>query len=226
MSFKEKIFKDKVYIFAMYIYNSLFAKSLFKKNIYKWIINEWDSSLLINYPLDSNSIVVDVGWYIGVFSDKILSKYDCNLYIFEPVKQYYELLQEKYKSKPKVHIFPFWLWDKYANLSINLNWERSSVYTDKQISEDIIIRPFHEVVAEENIDKIDLISMNIEWGEYELIDNIVDHNIINNIGFLQIQFHDFIENAVEKRENAIQKIEKTHKVHYSYPFVRESFSKI
>lgn len=217
--------KDKIYITIMYIYNSLFAKTLYKKNIYKWFINNWDNSILIDYPLDENSIVVDVWWYIGVFSDKIVSKYNCKIYIFEPVKKYYEILKDKYEDNKKIHIFHFGLWNKNDELSITIDWERSSVFTEKKDEEKIIIKPFHEVFKEQKINKVDLISMNIEWWEYDLIDNIIDNDIIKKIDFLQIQFHDFVDNADSKRTKSIKKITKTHIINYSYPFVWESFTR-
>lgn len=217
--------KDKIYVTIMYIYNALFAKTLYKKNIYKWFTDNWDDTFLINYPLNENSIVIDVWWYIGIFSDRIVSKYNCHIYIFEPVKRYYDILKDKYKDNNKINIFHFGLWNKNEELFINIDWERSSVFTEKGNEEKIIIKSFHEVFTDEKINKIDLISMNIEWWEYDLIDNIIDNAIIDKIDFLQIQFHDFVDNADNKRIDSIKRITNTHIINYSYPFVWESFTK-
>ena len=217
--------KDKLYVRLMYVYNLFFAKSLYRKNLYKWFLKNWDNTFLVNYPLNNDSVVIDVGWYVGSFSDKILSKYNCNIYIFEPVKKYYDLLKEKYKNNKKVFILPFGLGNKNDKLSINIDGERSSIYTSKENEEQIVIKPFHEVFSEQEIEKIDLMSINIEWWEYDLINNIIGNKIIDKIAFLQIQFHDFVDYAEDKRKKAIEEIKKTHKVHYSYPFVWESFTK-
>ena len=89
--------KDKIYVFILYMYNSIFWKTLYKRNLYKWFLNEWDNTKLINYPLNKDSVVIDVWGYIWILSDKIVKKYDCYVYIFEPIKKYYDILIEKYK---------------------------------------------------------------------------------------------------------------------------------
>jgi FkbM family methyltransferase len=217
--------KDKIYIYIMYIYNLFFWNTLYKRNVYKRFLDRGDETNLINYQLNENSIVFDIWWYLWVFSDKIISKYNCYVYIYEPVKRYYEILKDKYKCNHKVKVFNFWLWDKFNTLPIKVDWERSSIFINKGIQETIIIRPFHEIIKEENIDKIDLISINIEWGEYDLIKNIIQNGIIFFIQNIQIQFHDFVEWAEKKREDLIVQIKTTHKILFSYPFVREAFTR-
>ena len=217
--------KDKIYVFILYIYNSIFWKTLYKRNLYKWFLNEWDNTKLINYPLNKDSVVIDVWGYIWIFSDKIVKKYDCYVYIFEPIKKYYDILIEKYKWNNKIKVFHFWLWDKFEEIEIRIDWERSSVFIDQWSLETITIRPFDEIVKEENISSIELISINIEGWEYDLINNIVEHKIISMIQNIQIQFLDFIDWAVEKRQKSIQMIWVTHDINFSYPFVRESFTK-
>jgi len=54
------------------------------------------------------------------------------------------------------------LGNKNDKLSINIDGERSSIYTSKENEEQIVIKPFHEVFSEQEIEKIDLMSINIE----------------------------------------------------------------
>lgn len=216
----------QIYIRFKYVYNVLFWKSLYEKNLYKRFMHDWDNKILVDYPLDENSVVFDVGWYIWVFSDKIISKYNPKIYIFEPIKKYFTILIQKYKNNPNVKVFHFWLGNKNKEVLINVDWERSSVLEwDNKNTERIIINNFSEIFNQENMKNIDLMSINIEWWEYELLNNIIENGLIYKIEFLQIQFHDFIPNAFSLRKELLDKIIKTHEVLYSFPFVREGFKK-
>ena len=56
------------------------------------------NSYLINHNLNKDSIVFEVWWYTWVWADKMIDKYDPNMYIFEPVKEYYNILEKTQKE--------------------------------------------------------------------------------------------------------------------------------
>lgn len=75
-----------------------------------------------------------------------------------------------------------------------------------------------------HITHIDLLKINIEGGEYDFLERIIEDKIINNITNIQVQFHDFAPNA-EVRMKAIQsKLSQTHYTTYSYEFVWENWT--
>jgi len=63
---------------------------------------------------------------------------------------------------------------------------------------------FATFVAQEDIanKKVDLISINIEGGEYDLLERIVQTHP-DMMQSIQVQFHDFIPDAVKKREQIL-----------------------
>jgi phospholipid N-methyltransferase len=67
-------------------------------------MDDGDSTHSINHQLDENSFVMDLGGYTGIWSQKIIDKYNCNVFIIEPVKEFYNILLDKYRDNPKVHI--------------------------------------------------------------------------------------------------------------------------
>jgi hypothetical protein len=60
----------------------------------KWFEDNGDNTHRINYNLNQDSIVFDLGGYIGEWSDKIQRKYDSKVYIFEPVFKYFSELKK------------------------------------------------------------------------------------------------------------------------------------
>ena len=74
-----------------------------------------------------------------------------------------------------------------------------------------------------NIERIDLMKINIEGGEYDLLEHLIKTGWIDKIINIQVQFHDFVENA-EARMLAIQNdLAKTHELTYQYKFVWENW---
>ena len=71
-------------------------------------INEWfrdrgDYTHNINYDLNENSIIIDLGGYTGVWAQQMIEKYNPFVYIVEPVTEFYDVLTKKFSNNSKVH---------------------------------------------------------------------------------------------------------------------------
>ena len=189
--------------------------------ISKWFSEDGDNKLLTNYPLTSKSTVVDVGGYLGVFSDNIVDKYNPNIYIYEPVKSFFKILKNKYLGNKKVTIFNYGLSNRNTIKKIYLLADGSSLVKKGEKSLKIKLVDVKNIFK--NLKKVDLMSINIEGSEYDVLERLVNTSLIKKIKFLQVQFHSFVPDATIRRQKIIKGILKTHKRHFTYPFVWESF---
>jgi hypothetical protein len=73
---------------------------------------------------------------------------------------------------------------------------------------------------------IDLLKINIEGGEYELLEHIIEKTLQNKIRNIQVQFHTWIENCEDRRKNIQDILRKTHKLTYNYDFVWENWERL
>jgi FkbM family methyltransferase len=188
----------------------------------KWVIDDGERNLFTNYPLNSKSVVIDVGGYKGIFSDRIFSIYNSHIIIFEPVKSYFAILKNKYVNAKNIKVFNYGLSNKNSNQKIYLSGDSTSLFRASDNSEKIKLIDIATIIKK--FKTIDLLSINIEGGEYDVLERLIDTNLIKKIKFLQVQFHHFIPNANSRRKKIVKDILKTHKIHFSYPFVWESFS--
>ena len=192
----------------------------------KWYREKGDEKLRLNYKLNEQSIVFDIGGYIGDFANLIYEKYKCNVYIFEPSPTFYKICLERFKNNKKIFCFNYGLSDSENEYLLSNEKEASSIaknIIDKN-GEFVKIRKFSEVFEELNINKIDLLKVNIEGSEYNLMPHIIEEKLIERINNIQIQFHIFIADAKEKRDKIINSLEKTHKRDWCYWFVWENWS--
>jgi FkbM family methyltransferase len=176
----------------------------FKKmlgNIDKWVSNDGDNSHRLNYELNDNSIVFDLGGYEGWFTNEINKRYKSKIYCFEPVLSYFNDIKYRFKKNENIQVF---------QLAIsNINGKKILYNNNNESSLNVITNSFVEIdcirldtiMFNHQISYIDLIKINIEGEEYSLLESMIDSNILKKCGNIQIQFHTFIDDYETKYLN-------------------------
>ena len=183
-----------------------------------------DKTLRVNYDLNKDSVVFDIGGYEGQWSDDIFSKYDCNIYIFEPVQDFAENIKKRFADNKKIQIYPFGLSDKNSNEKIYSNNFKSSLFKKEGNITEIKLVKFSDFFLQNNINFIDLMKINVEGGEYDLLEELIKTGLVKKVKNIQVQFHNFVPNAKDRMEKIQSKLEKTHKLTYQFKFVWENWT--
>lgn len=187
---------------------------------FMWNFKKGDDILSLDYPLKSNSIFFDVGGYTGEFTEKVLNKFNCYSYIFEPSYEFFEIIEKKFNKNPKIYLINSALSDFTGNSYLGGGGTGSSIVKTGG-DEEVSVISFEEFVNKNNILNIDYLKLNIEGSEYELLDHIIDTGFIININHIQVQFHNFVPEAEKKRRDIRRRMKKTHKNIFNFPFVWE-----
>lgn len=189
-----------------------------------WLKENGDKTLRLNYSLGKEDIVLDVGGYEGQWASDIYSKYLCTIHIFEPVRTYADLIMERFEKNSQIHTHAYGLGNKNHELQLSLAGDASStiVKTDNLVTVKIV--EFKSWVKANLITKVTLIKINIEGGEYELLEHILETGLIENIENLQIQFHNFFPDAEQRMLEIQTSLQKTHELTYQYKFIWENWT--
>jgi FkbM family methyltransferase len=199
----------------------------------KWFADKGDYTHNINYELDNDSIVIDLGGYHGLWIDEILKKnnpYIPKIILVEPVPEYYNHLVKKYENYKKIKVMNVGVsTDKNEitkTLYVSSDGSSTNFNTNPEFEIQIKTLPIDRILLDNNINEVDLLQINIEGDEYGLMEYMIESDIVDKFKNIQIQFHLGIENDVERRSN-IQKnlISKGFKNKFDYPFVWESWKK-
>lgn len=178
------------------------------------------------YPgLNSNSIILDLGGYKGDFVAELFSRYQSKCYVFEPYKPYAKEISNRFKANEHIVVYDYGLSTTDEDQLINVDGESSSIYKSNKNQEIIQLKDIVTVLAEINITTIDLIKINIEGSEYDLLNYIIDSDLIQKIDNLQIQFHDFVPNAVDRMRLIQDRLSITHYPTYQYDFIWENWKR-
>ncbi len=195
----------------------------------EWFRQKGEEQYRLDYPLTRESVVFDVGGYRGEWAEKIWERFGCQIFIFEPVLEFYELIKKKFEGNPKVRAFPFGLGDREDTLRFSLDLDRTSSLggaATTSMEVEAHIRPFLTVVQELGLDEIHLLKMNIEGGEYPLLKHLIGGHWASRVHDFQIQFHDFFPEAATEVAALRQELWKTHYPTFQFDFVWENWRRL
>jgi FkbM family methyltransferase len=213
-----KIIKE--YLLPRKIKNGL----IFYEAVNNWFKINGDDNLRYNYPnLNEESIVFDIGGYHGNFALKIYEKYKSNIYVFEPVTTFCEIIKNKIKNIDKITLLPYGLGSKNFKTNIALLNDSASTFRKSKNYQTIEIKDIVEFMELKNIETISLVKINIEGGEFDLLESIIANNLAYKFENIQVQFHRDIKHAHKRMMNIRNNLLSTHHLTFCYDFVWENY---
>ncbi|MDX6451138.1 MAG: hypothetical protein QOH16_1187 [Gaiellaceae bacterium] len=188
-----------------------------------WFQVDGDKTLRLDYPLSASSVVFDVGGFEGQWASDIVGRFGCTVHVFEPVPDYVTKLKWRFDHNPLVHIHPFGLAGETSKRQMSVDEDRSSAFKEGDQVLTLELLDIEEFIRREAIGEVDLLKVNIEGGEYELLERLIQGGSVRRINNIQVQFHDFVPNAEPRMRQIQQALAETHELTYAYPFVWENW---
>lgn len=180
------------------------------------------------YNLMPGDIVFDLGAHKGSWCERMLSMYpESIIHLFELLPEYAKDLRVHFHGFDNVIVNDFGLSAQAAELRITEDGLSSSAVSHKAGSKVHIgkIKGFDEYVMAKSISNIKLMKMNIEGGEYDLLEHLVGTEWISKIEDIQIQFHNYGEEYIQRRNKIRQELSKTHYLTYDFAWTFENWRK-
>lgn len=193
--------------------------------IRKWYADGGNYKMRFDYDLNEESVALDVGGYQGQWASDLFSRYRCNIYVFEPVSDFAERIRTRFLHNDKIKVFSFGLGGSSRTETIYISKDSSSIYGGNTDCEQTKIVDVKDWICDQGIDTIALIKINIEGGEYELLDRLIETKLVEKIDNIQVQFHNISKESRIQMERIQQELRKTHKPTYQYEFVWENWTR-
>jgi FkbM family methyltransferase len=191
----------------------------------KWFRDRGDDTLRFQYPLNRESVVFDCGGYEGDWAQEIHDRFGCHVHVFEPVPQFAVGIQQRFSNVPEVRIHSFGLQGKDESVPLHLSANASSAFGSGESAIVVQMRDVAKVFAELGVARVTLMKINIEGGEYDLLDRLIDARFVDLVEHIQVQFHNFVPDAGERRDSIRSRLQDTHCLQWDYPFIWESWSR-
>ncbi len=195
------------------------------QRVYRWNMLDVRRELRYDYPLTRDSVVFDVGGFRGDFAAEMVARYGCRVHVFEPVTRFADQIRRRFRGNPLVKVHGVGLAATTRRQAIALIDDASSVLRrghDTQLIDLVDVAAF---LDQHGIERIDLMKLNIEGGEYELLQRLLDTGLIDRVGVLQVQFHEEgIADAAARMAAIHRRLAQRFTLSYQVPFVWESWS--
>lgn len=191
----------------------------------RWQQEHPGNQVLYEHPIREDGCVIDLGGFRGDFSAEVLARYRCRVLIFEPVPGYAKRISERFANNPAARVIDAGLAAEDATLPMHVAGESTSQYKQNGESIEARLLRFDDTLTGLGVERIDLLKVNIEGGEFDLLDWIVQSDWADRIDRLIVQFHDFVPEAEARRERLIRALGQTHEPYFGVPFVWEGWSR-
>lgn len=178
--------------------------------------------LRLEYPLTQDSLVLDVGAHRGTFTAAIRQKYQCKVIAYEPIERDAALLTERFKYDSNIIVRPYGLADQDTIAIFGLDGDMSGLYASTRERTKVTLK---DVSTEIGNLHITLMKLNIEGGEYAVLERLLHTGQIAQVDHIQVQFHCLREDH-EPRHDAIRNtLTTTHSCTWRVPWTWESWSR-
>jgi FkbM family methyltransferase len=179
--------------------------------------------ILVDVDVDDRSVVLDVGAYSGDWSEQISQRYGSTIFAFEPDPTAFPKLVERLASHRNTRALSYGLGSRDHVASLALAGPGSSIYGASGAfgSAEVQIRDVASVLDELGVDRVDLIKVNIEGGEYDLFDRLIETSWLHRMRLVSVQFHEWHRRAHSRRRRIRRSLRAAHEQVWNYPWVWE-----
>jgi len=192
-----------------------------KQKINEWFADKGDLTHNLNHDLDENSIVMDLGAYGGLWAYQLLQKHPkCKVYLIEPVPKFFEACKNNFSDNSNVQCRMVGVSKSDQFTTVELTGDATKSNSSGDVTIELV--SIENIMDHWNLEKIDLLQINIEGDEYELLEHWISTGIITKFKTLQIQFHfspigpSDSDDRKKKIQESLSHIGYTQKFNYNY----------
>lgn len=151
--------------------------------------SDWDANMRAYMPgvieklypeIEKANVIYDIGSNVGSFADEVLCRYPkMKMVLFEPVKEYYDFIVEKFKHNENVEVYNYALVDCERDLEIsvddnNLGWNTISEILEYGSVQKIKGISLSQLVIRNKLYLPDIIKIDVENSEHLTIQGCKD----------------------------------------------------
>ena len=178
-----------------------------------------------DYPLNSNSVVLDAGGYRGDWAAEINRRYGCGVIVLEPIKEFYHGIVARFEGNPKVKAFNFGLGAISGTAEFGVQNDSTGRFAGSTQRETVRIETVEDVFAQFGGSDIDLFKLNIEGAEHDVIERLLDTGLIAEVKNLQVQFHDCATDSVKRYAVIQERLAETHRLTFYAGWVWQNWER-
>lgn len=198
----------------------------YRAMVRQWYADGGDERFRFDYELTADSLAIDLGGYRGQWASDLFSRFQCRILIFEPVSDFAKNIRKRFEHNDKIRVFECALGASERTELIQIAGAGSSIHKRKRsATQTIQIIDVKNWFEDNAIDSVQLMKINIEGGEFELLERMLDTRLLQMIENIQVQFHNIAPDSADRMAAIQHSLRETHHPTYQYPFVWENWTR-
>ena len=186
--------------------------------------------LLHEADINADSTVLDAGAYTGEWAQEIMDRYGPTIHAFEPDPRNFKQLKKRSAGNERLIPYEFGLGDKNETARMALEHLGSSVFSDTSgdngvPSAEVEIRDIADIWHALGLGRVGLMKINIEGGEFPLLERMIETDLLKHVDCFLIQFHEWHPGAYHRRRKIRKALRTTYTLDWDYHFVWEKWSR-
>lgn len=169
------------------------------------------------FKLDPTSVVIDAGCHKGCWTREITRRYDCWVIGYEPIPEFWRQAIEN--QTEKVTIYQCGIGSSDHEAIFEVRGDSTTEYGAKEGVETCTATVVD--VAHLKHMHPSLIKINIEGGEYDLLNRMLWCGLAQVTPDILVQFHTNIELYEQRYENIAHQLSETHELTFKEMFIWE-----
>ena len=182
------------------------------------------NKLLYDLPVKTEALIIDGGGYQGEWSAGMISRYGCKSKIYEPVPTFFDHCKNYFINNTLVQVNKAALGGSDRKTIFNLLDNGTSEYKNddntQSFESDVI--DVARIFSDERT-RVACFKLNIEGGEYEVLERLIETNCLLQCDSLLIQFHRQPDDYAVRYKNIIAALHETHHQSWCYEMVWEKW---
>lgn len=184
-----------------------------------------DPELRFDFAVADGATVVDAGAYVGEWATGMAARHRCRIECFEINPRVIPALDAAVRGWGSVVVHAHGLGATDGTAQLTAQGPGSTTFGDVPVLE-VEVRDVAAVLDELQVDRIAVMKLNIEGGEYEVLGRLVESGWLNRIDALLIQFHEWIPGSHRARRRIRRALRTTHGETWCFPWVFERWDAI
>lgn len=179
--------------------------------------------LLEGLDLPAESVVLDVGGFKGDWTADVLCAFGCRSVIFEPIPEFQDALRQRFGKNTRVTLVDAGLAATSRAEIMGVSGSGSGLFAPRTpaMSRTVSLKGVETAWRDLKLERVSCMKINIEGGEYELLDAMAEQGLLDAVDCFLIQFHDVEESSAERRRLTQVALAQTHRKDLDFPFVWE-----
>lgn len=207
-----------------------FELHYYRPSLFKFFKAHDTQDILHQVDLPKNSVVLDIGAYTGDWSKILMKLYDPYIIAFEPDPKNFKSLSKLAETHCRLTPLPYGVSDKDQRAQLSLSHMGSSIFpppnsNGNMPTAEIELRAIDKVWNSLNLTTVNLMKINIEGGEFPLLEHMIECDMLKNVDTFMIQFHEWHPRAYHRRRKIRKALSKTHNCVWDYYFVWEKWDR-